>query len=506
MPVSFEVYRDGQRVRDYEPVAAYAVGPESVPMPGEVVVRDGLLVLSRSDEIPMGLSLLWNVGAAGAYHLETTRLAARERPYVLNVELARMRLMKIMQKQEDWSLFDFPKAERFNNRFRDVQQLFSEALCNLDQPGKAAKMADDALVDAIALSEELAMFHCDLLINRRRASNAFVKHIFGCRVDVGVQNNRYREVLAGNFDYAVLPLPWKVLEPQEGVFETQQVDSWAEALSKKRLPIIAGPLVNFTEEDLPDWMFIWENDFETVRELAYEHVQKLVQRYRKMVSLWNVVAGLSTNRAFTLSFEQMIEMTRLLVSQVKNLLPGARTLVTISQPFGEYHARNATSVAPLLYAEMVSQAGIAFDGFAMELEVGVPQPGKFMRDLFQISAMLDRLSTLSRPVFITGISAPGRATPDAGDRSEGRLDPMAAGQWHRPWDPQLQADWLEAVYHLALSKPFVESVAWGDLADINQTVPGGGLLDDMFQPKPAFERFVQIKEKFAQWQEVKAKR
>ncbi len=80
------------------------------------------------------------------------------------------------------------------------------------------------------------------------------------------------------------------------------------------------------------------------------------------------------------------------------------------------------------------------------------------------------------------------------------MDPSAAGHWRRPWDPQLQADWLEALYHLALSKPFVESVAWGNLADINQTVPGGGLLDDMLQPKPAFDRLVQMREKFAAWQ------
>jgi hypothetical protein len=500
MPVKFEVYRSGQRLQDFQPVAAYIVGPESVPITGEIGFRDGLLTAQRSDEIPMGVSLLWNAGPAGTGQLESTRLLPRPEPYNLNVELARFRLMKIVQKQEDWNLFDFPKAETYLARFKEAQDFLAEALGKLGDPPAAAALADEALARGMQLSEELALFHADLLITRRRSTGGFVKHIFGCRVDTTVQNQKYREMLAGHFDYAVLPTPWKLLQPQEGAFETQAIDSWAEGITKRRLPIIAGPLVNFDESELPDWMFIWENDFETVRELAYEHVQKLVQRYRKAVGLWNVVGGLCTNRAFRLSFEQMIELTRLLVSQVKNVLPNARTLVSVPQPFGEYHARNATSVAPVLYAEMVAQAGINFDGFAVELEIGVPLPGMFMRDLFQISTMLDRFSTLGRPLFITAISAPGRSTPDPEDRSEGRLDPMAAGQWKRPWDPQLQADWLEAVYHVALSKPFVESVAWGNLADINQSVPGGGLLDDMFQPKPAFERYLQIREKFQQWQ------
>ena len=115
----------------------------------------------------------------------------------------------------------------------------------------------------------------------------------------------------------------------------------------------------------------------------------------------------------------------------------------------------------------------------------MPAPGMFTRDLFQLSYVLDKFSTLGRPVFLTAVGCPGRATPDPGDVSDGQLNP-AAGRWRRPWDPQLQAEWMEAVYHLALSKPFVESIAWSNLADMHPTLPGGGLLDDMLQPKPAF--------------------
>ncbi len=500
MPVRFEVYKSGQRLSSFQPVGAYAVGPESVPMVGEVAFKDGLLNISRTDNAPTGISLVWDAGPIGAYELETTRLPMREAPYVLNVELARLRLMKIVQKQEDWNLFEFPKAERFLATFKEAQELFAEALGKLDRPAEASVLGDQSLERSIALSEELAVYHAELLLTRRKASNAFVKHIFGCKVDAGVQNQKYRDMIAGNFDYAVLPMPWKVLAPREGQFDTEIIDNWAEALTRRRVPIIAGPLINLDESELPDWMFIWENDFDTVRELAYEHVQRLVSRYRKAVSLWNVAASVSSNKAFTLTFEQMIELTRLLVTQVKNVLPSARTLITISQAFGEYAAKNPTSVAPMLYAEMVAQAGINFDGFALELELGIPEPGHFMRDLFQVSCLLDRFSTLGRPVFITAVGVPGRSAPDPEDRSEGRNDPTVAGRWRRPWDPQLQAEWMEAVYYMALSKPFVESIAWADLADISHSVPGGGLLNDMFQPKPSFEKLQQLRDQFRQWQ------
>ena len=52
---------------------------------------------------------------------------------------------------------------------------------------------------------------------------------------------------------------------------------------------------------------------------------------------------------------------------------------------------------------------------------------------------------------------------------------------------------------MALSKPFVESIAWGDLADINQRIPGGGLLDDMLKPKPAYAKLQDLRQKFRSW-------
>jgi hypothetical protein len=244
-------------------------------------------------------------------------------------------------------------------------------------------------------------------------------------------------------------------------------------------------------------MFIWEHDFDSLREMAYEYVQKVVHRYRRQISVWNVVSGLHTNSAFTLSFEQIIELTRLLVAQVKTIQPSARTLVSVTQPYGEYHARGATSVPPMLYAEMVAQAGINFEAFGLEIEQGVPARGGYTRDIFQLSCLLDRFSTIGRQVFLTSVGTAGRHTPDPGDRSEGKLDPANAGRWKRPWDSQLQAEWIDTIYKLALSKPFIESVAWGNLTDSNSTLPAGGLLDDMLKPKPAFQKLLEIREGFA---------
>ena len=190
MPIKFEIFRGGSRVSAFELVAATAIGPESMPIPGEVAFRDGLLVVNRKDEHAAGVSLLWDCGPLGVLQCETTRLPPRDRPYNLNVELARFRLMRIIQKQEDWNLFDFPRAEKFTTAFREAQAVFADALGKLDTPAEAARLADQSHAMALDLSEQLAWFHADLLLNRRRAGGAFVRHVIGCRANPTVQNQK----------------------------------------------------------------------------------------------------------------------------------------------------------------------------------------------------------------------------------------------------------------------------------------------------------------------------
>jgi hypothetical protein len=377
MSIKFEIYRDGSRVINFAPQGAIAIGPESVPIPGEVHWKDGLLVCEKTDDHATAVGLLWDCGTVGTYHVETTRLPPREKPYNMNVELARFRLMRIVQKQEDWNLFDFPRAERFTQLLHEAQQLFADALGKLDQPGEAAKLADQSLAMSVDLSEQLAMFHGDLLLNRRRASGAFVKHVVGCRVNSQVQNTKYRETLAENFDYVVLPMSWKQLQPEEQTFNTETVDDWVELLAAQARPDHRRAAHQPRRRPCPR---LDVHLGTRLRHAAGDGVRvrakgraALPARRRRVERRLSLHAG----AAFALSFEQIIELTRMLIAQVKTILPNAKTLVSITHPFGEYHAKAGVGVPPMLYAEMVAQAGVNFEAFGLELEMGVPKPGNF---------------------------------------------------------------------------------------------------------------------------------
>ena len=492
MAVRFDIYREGRKATEFPLVSAMAIAPESVPMPTDVSIKDGVLRVSPTEQA-MGAALLWDAGAPGELVLETTRLPPRNRPHNLNVELARFRLMRMLQKIEDWGLFDLPNAQPIVEKVRDLQREFGAALENLADGPAAAALADDVLAKAITLGDELTDFNAELTLTRRKTQNAFARYVFGCRVDWTLRNQKVKDLLADNFDYAVLPMTWKLLQPKEDAFDTAGLDEWVEYLTRRRVPIIAGPIIDLDESSMPAWAYMWENDVDVLRDLMVDFVRKMVTRYRRAVAVWNVVGGLHANSIPGLGFEQTIELTRLLVAQVKSMLPQARTLVGLRDPFGEHHATKTPGVPPMLYADTIAQAGVNCDGFALEIETGVPRVGGYTRDLFQLSCVIDKLGGTGKPLYITAISAPSRHTPDAGDRSEGSMDPSKAGRWRGPWTPDSQADWLEAVSKLCLGKPFVESVTWGNLTDANASVPGGGLVDEMFKPKPAFERLKTLR-------------
>jgi hypothetical protein len=247
---------------------------------------------------------------------------------------------------------------------------------------------------------------------------------------------------------------------------------------------VAGPLVHFSNVAIPDWLYIWEHDYETVRDLLYEHVDRVAARYGPHVILWNVLSGLHVNAQFSFTFDQLMDLTRMTVGLIKKSNPNARTMIELTQPWGEYYANNQRSIPPLLYAEMIVQSGIQFDVFGVQLRFGIPREGCWQRDLFQISALLDRFAPLGKPLMISALQVPSAPAPqpEAGGPS--------AGMWRKPWSEVLQAKWLEAVTDIALSKPYVEAICWNDLSDAKSPVPShvipyAGLANVDMSPKQA---------------------
>ncbi|MFA6133767.1 MAG: endo-1,4-beta-xylanase [Phycisphaerae bacterium] len=491
----FDVYTDGAPATEVDLSGAYLFGQDGIPMRADLTFDEGQILCIKRVAGASGLSLLWQAGEAGRILLPTCRLSERDKPYNLNVEMARAQMMRIAQKREDWGLFDYPDAEAINAEFDVVRGKFIEALKASDDGATAAELADEALAEGIILGERIALFHADIFIARKKAAGpSALRTTFGCGADLATGNDATLERFRETFDFMVIPMPWKHIEPKERQYDYARIDGWITWAARNKKMVHAGPLLSFESGDLPDWLYLWENDYDALRDMAYEHIQRTVKRYERGVHVWRVVCGLHAYNNFNLSFEQLMELTRMSCQTVKKLVPRSQVLIDLVMPWSEYYARNPKSIPPLLYADMAVQSGVKFDAFGVQICMGAPVDGYYLRDLLQISAMLDEFVGFGKPLHITACQVPSDVAVDPQDAWSGQAAPSRGGCWHVPWSPRLQAEWLQAFYRISMSKPFVESVCWRDLSDAGgHFLPNSGLCGKELEPKLAYRELRNLK-------------
>ena len=135
---------------------------------------------------------------------------------------------------------------------------------------------------------------------------------------------------------------------------------------------------------------------------------------------------------------------------------------------------------------MVVQSGINFDAFGLQVRFGKNQSGMHIRDMMQISAILDYFGPIAKPLYMTNVEVPSRD-------GEGLQDGNVAGIWHEQWNETQQGQWIEQFYKIALSKPFVNTVTYSHLADTKDSaIAHSGLLGDSLEPKESFRRLKKL--------------
>ncbi len=483
--MKFQVFRDGRAVTDFTPSGAYLFGTDGINIRrARISFSDGYVDCTRPNVETAGLALLWPIEGFGKILLPTTCLPERDRPYILNVEIARAKLMQITNRREDWSFFD--SLEGLEDVSKQSQELFIEAIQKISDATKASQLADASLRKAMVYSEKLAVRQGKSLFEKRCRSHGLGRGCLGCRVDPNrLTDSQYLERLLESSTSVTLPINWARVESREGHFDFSVIDSCMAILSRRKVVISAGPLLRFTEDQLPDWLLRSGAGFEKIRELAYQFVSKVVARYAGVVHRWYVISGLNAFNQFNFNFEQILEMTRAANMAVRAAGSRAVRIVEVSSPWGEYYATTPNSIPPFVYMDMVVQSGTSFDAFGLQMRFGKDETGMHLRDMMQISSILDCFAPVAKPLYITDVEIPSR-------NGKGKFDVEKAGVWHRKWDHTRQSQWLERFYKIALSKPYVEAVNHGSLADGAGEIAHSGLLTEALEPRESFKAIKRL--------------
>ncbi len=543
----------GQPAQSFDLSQAFVLGSEDVPVAASLRFAQGTLQVERTNDDAAGISVQFQVTdgqtALGHLVLQTCLLPERDEPYLLSMELARHRIMLFLNKLEDWDLFDLPPDDPVMLQFESGRAEFTLGLVCASGHKPDLKKADvharNVLLKIIDAGEKLALINAARTLPLRQSGTLYSRaaaryesvtqeppppgsaiNLPGdgllvlpgvATVGIALSPQPITEILQKSLvaaaDFVTMPMRWIDLEPNEGEYAFGPTDRWIEwAIKTAKIPVVGGPLIDFRPTCIPEWLYIWEHDYETLRELVHDHVQAVVTRYRRTISRWTAISGVHANTHFKLSPEQVMDLTRICVLVIKKLHPQSRVQVEVAQPWGEYFSSNRRSIPPLLYAETLVQAAVPFDILGVRLQISQPQPGQATRDLMALSALLDKYAQIERPLAITALGAPSEpiapaaipgkpsSNPFAEDASDEPAGPMLEpGSWRKPWSPPVQSDWIAQVLAMCAAKPFVTNVCWQELADpiAGDDVPemaGGGLIASNGQPKPGLTKFIAFRQ------------
>lgn len=460
----------------------YITGLDEIPWQSRTQRTGDILTVRRSESDSGCFHIPWNVAGYGELVLATPSLMERERPYHLPVELARGSLHRIRNQIAAWEAIGLVVPEVVNSKVHTSLGHFGRAATSQHEPLVAAAAAQESINAAHdALRDLMAAYVQQSLASRQRQPSRVVK-LLGLNLGRAPIKESIQKEVHATFNAATVPVVWRDLEPREGKLDWALSDRQIEWCRQAGLKACVGPLLQLDRGSLPDWLYIWEGEFDNLASVVIEHIRAVVTRYRGKAALWQCAARINAADILSLSEEQRLRLAVLAVQVARQADPKTPVVLWIDQPWGEFMGSKACDLSPLHFADSLVRADLGLAGLGLDINLGYYPGGTQPRDLLDFSRMIDRWSCLGLPLLVN-LTIPSDGAADAQARMPARVLPLApSGQA----SPASQSVWAGELLPLLLAKPSVQGVWWNQLLDSQpHEFAHGGLYDAEGHGKPA---------------------
>ena len=462
-------------------------GPDNMPFPTRYLREGDLVVLERDVEESGFLVAPWAVEGAGLLLNSSATLMERGPPYVLLVELARGKVNQIRNQAADWQAGGLVMSEALRDRIRDASLAFGDAVCG--DPADLDARCRRVLGLCHAASNDLVDAYVGQVFDIRHQREQRLDSHLSCRLDASVLRPETGPHFLRAFDRVTVPLNWHVVEAEEATYRWDTFDpliAWAEGHG---LEVMAGPMIDFSSAQLPEWLWMWERDLPSMTSFMCRFVEAAVRRYRTRIRRWQLTAASNWARVLGLTEQELMGLTYRLCEAARSIDPSIELVLGVSQPWGEYlMASERTS--PFIFADNLIRSGLNLAAIDLEVVMGTTGRGSYCRDRLDLSRLLDLYALLGVPIHVT-LGYPSSPSGDPEADPEMRV---GAGNWHGGFSPQIQADWAASFTSLALCKPYVQGVNWIHFSDGRpHQFPHSGLLDHTGQPLPALDVLSELR-------------
>jgi endo-1,4-beta-xylanase len=470
--------------------------------------QDGVSISDTEGKKRFAINVRWNVEGFGYIFITADNggeyyelpLAGKQRSLNLNLELARSRVAVNRRRRARHTRDGWRPSREADGLLSLAEGCLEDAIRTVDDQ-KRGNLAQKALLHAMWGAETLELEKAEENILRRGKRNDF---FLGCdtRSIFDMHEDLFLERFNALFNYATITYVWKSngamedFEPVEGKKQFEMRDFMFRKLRSRNITVEGRPLFWFHTWVTPEW--IKRKSFDQLMLYVEKTTREVVGHYGDGMYAWEIVNELHDwANECRLTPEQTVELTRLACDVARGTAPHVQRMVNNCCPFAEYVQLKKWSGEP---AEYRQRTPLQFTKDLVDAGVDFTLVGQQMyfpyRDLQDIVILLERYEDLGKPVQLSEIGAPGGPTERSVKLGKSMF-PSEPYVWHRQWDESVQADWLEGVYTIAYSKPFIEAANWFDFVDPFCFIENGGLLrSSEGETKSAYDRLATLEKRW----------
>ena len=486
------VVDDTARITDSFLAEVYVASLEQIPWRCYAEkVEDGFQVRRKIDESGC-LYATWQLADGGQLLLSTASLRVRERPYLLPVELARGTLNRLRNQAANWQQAGLETPPEVVAQIETASEQFCRAATSQQDVAAATKAADETIHESLEGCSLLLDAYVDQLQEARQAV-ARPTLMFGTCIAKPVPSAEAAVLLKSTFNVACIEPRWSDCEAVTGDFEWLDLDETVDWAQQNQMKTMIGPILSFDSAALPDWLVLWEDDFQTLQSYVVTWVQEVVERFRGEINIWHCSANMNSGRVLALSDEQRLKLTVTALETIRRTDPNTPVIISFDQPWAEYMTHTNTDVAPLHYADALARADLGVAGLGLQIDWGFQPGGTLPRIPMELSQLLDQWSMLGLPLVVF-LSMPSSLEEDP--RATAKVTPLP-GNFSSQWNAAQQDELASRLTEICWCKQSVQGVIWRQCFDDGPHVlPNAGLFDLARKPKPLLKSMHRIGKRY----------
>ena len=383
-----------------------------------------------------------------------------------------------------WQSIGLPIGDDLQPQISQALVRLAEAVTHQSDPLAADSAAQQALELAVALSAQVAGSFAERALALRGQTGKLTT-LLGVDLGRAPLTEAAEQQLVGAINSVNVPLAWRQIEQAEGHRDWSLSDRQIEWSRSHGMKICAGPMLQLDRCAAPDWLYLWEGDFENLMTLAADFIRAAVLRYRGKVHLWQCAARLNVSDVFSLSEEQRLKLTVLAIEAIRQVRPALADRPVDRPALGRVHGPIGMRPLAVALCRCVGAGGYRVGRHRAWRSIwaigrGAPWP----RDPLEFGRQMDRWSVLGLPLLAM-LTLPSSPAANAQARSPAQPLPYGPGP---AATPEGQRAWIEHYLPVLLAKQPVQGIFWNQLSDsAPHDFAQAGLFDAAGQPKPALE-------------------